>query len=543
MTRDILVPVPTFAAPVQVALDTEDRLDLLSETVLRLMENGPQSVHDIVEKLEITADIVQSAVNLLLDEQLCKLVEGSLEVFVATKVSGGGVAGRVLEKAWVFFSPHTAGLLPLVWLDRDLPKDEDALQIPGQGYERCEVLRPQGDIVPSRGWLKNVDLEWELRVLAARTDLRVEPVRQNEYEDDDEHQDDGIVYEQEQSLPDLPMIRCEGRGQLRVRSILRDEVREGFGSPWRKTRVWSKVRFIPRVSGLPTVVFHSPGISGAVDENERVEDRLAGWVKANVPTVAMAVDRVSEELFTESSVVLRNSRIRTEADLEKQLAEYREKTGWDIPVLKHGMPEVANRLENAQKHLVLYRVDPRSYLDACSGYEHVIEQLGIELRSQARGLVIGWWDSVQKRPRPQHAEIIESRCGENVTRDAFARLGLLDAVTPSLPHVSRCTGDPGRMRNTIKQVMGDACGFGESITLWLLPLVLCDDASGQSHARLVRNAVARTPELFRDLDRLRVLRDTFAHHRKGHEQQEVDIEHVDAVCNRVCHALAGMPTG
>jgi hypothetical protein len=536
MTRDVLVPVPTFAVPVQVALDTEDRLDLLSETVLHLMENGPQSVHDIVEKLEISADIVQSAVNLLLDEQLCKLVDGSQEVFVATKASGSGVAGRVLEKAWAFFSPHTAGLLPLVWLDRDLPKDEDALRDHEQGYKRCEVLCPTGDIVPSRSWLKSIDLDWELRVLAGRPDLRVEPVRQNEYEDDEEGNGDGEVYDEERSLPDLPAIRREERGPLRVRSILRDEARESLGGPWQKTRVWSKVRYVPRVSGRPTVVFHSPGIVVG-DESERVEDRLAVWVKANVPAVAAAVDRLGEEMFAESSVVLRNSRIRTEADLEQQLAEYRAETGWDISALESVMPQVAKRLDNAQRHLVLYRVDPRSYLDACSGYEHVIEQVGIELRGQARGHVVGWWDSVQKRPRPQHAEIIDSRCGDNVTRNAFARLGLLDAVAPSLPHVSRCVGDPDRTRNTVRQVLSDACGFGESITLWLLPLVLCDDASVQSHARLVKNAVARTPGLFQDLDRLRVLRDTFAHHRERRQQPVIDLEHVDTVCRRVCDSL------
>jgi hypothetical protein len=520
MRKVLWVSIPTVAVPVQIAIDAEDHLDLLSETVLRLMEAGAQSIQDVVRKLAIPEDIVQSAVNLLMDEQLCKVVEGSKELFVASNASDSHIAGRALAPGWVFVAPHTASLLPAVWLDRDLPSPRVSIDMPA-----C---------------VKDVDLDFELRMLPGWPSLRIEPLgaASEEDADDDEASDDDDAGA-DVSFPDLPTTSLPERGALRVRSILRDQAREPIGGPWKRTCVWSKVVLIPRVSDRPLAVFHAPVVSLPEDSDSAesdgpVDERLGQWIKTNVPDVYAEVENRCQELHEMSHLP---TVIGSAAELERRVTAHRKRAGWTVDDLHSVLPVVADWVDTPHRNLVQWQAGAPTYRDACSGYEHLIEQIGVELRHQSRDHVLGWWEQLQRLPRQQQAAVIESRVGERNVTEAFDRIGLREAVAGSFTHLCRSVESARKVVPAVQLIQSDKCGFGESITIWLLPLVLCDPPSVAAHSQLVAAAVRYLPGLFNDLDSLRITRDTFAHNRELDTEAAVDLVHVDAVCRRVCDAI------
>jgi hypothetical protein len=186
---------------------------------------------------------------------------------------------------------------------------------------------------------------------------------------------------------------------------------------------------------------------------------------------------------------------------------------------------------------VQWQAGGSTYRDTCAGYEHLIEQIGVELRHQARDHVLGWWEQLQRLPRQQQSAVIESRVGERNITAACDRLGLREAVAGSFTHLCRSVESARKVAPAVQLIQSDKCGFGESITIWLLPMVLCDPPSVASHSQLVGAAVRYLPGLFSDLDSLRIARDTFAHNRELDSEAAVDIVHVDAVCRRVCDAI------
>jgi len=540
MRRVLWIQVPTVAVPVQIAIDTEDRLDLLSETVLRLMEAGSQSVQDIVRKLAIPEDIVQSAVNLLIDERLCKVFEGSNGLFVASDASADGAAGRSLMPAWVFVSPHTASLLPAVWLDRDLPSQPKrtwAAVADGVESARRSPSRVSVDI---RKCVKDIDLDFELRMLAGWQNLRLEPSRAaSDWNTNADEMEDDENLDLEAAFPELPSVSVLEHGSPRVRSVLRDQAREAINGPWKQTCVWCKVLLIPRVSDRPLAVFHVPVMTlpedtDCADSDGPVDERLGEWIKNNVPDVYSEVEARCRDFYEESSLP---TEIGSPAELDRRVTAHRKQSGWDVDRLRKGLPAVAGWLDTPHRNLVQWEAGAPTYRDTCSGYEHLIEQLGVELRHHARNHVLGWWKHLQRLSGPERAAVIESRVGESNVTAAFDRLGLRNTVAGSLPHVCRILEATRRVPPAMQLIEKDRCGFGESITIWLLPLVLCDPPSVEAHSKVVKAALRQNPELFGDLDSLRITRDTFAHNRESDSVSGVDILHLDAVCCRACEAL------
>ena len=539
MRKVVWIPIPTVAVPVQIAIDAEDHLDLLSDTVLRLIEAGAQSIQDIVRKLAIPEDIVQSAVNLLIDEQLCKVVEGSSELFVASNASDAEVTGRALTPGWVFVAPHTASLLPAVWLDRDLPSQPQRSELVVKDGDESTRRSSSRGSVDIRAGVKDVDLDFELRILPGWPGLRIEPLgtASEDNADDDEGSDDDFAAVT--SPPDLPTVSLPGHEAPRVRSILRDQAREPIGGPWKRTCVWSKVVLIPRVSDRPLAVFHAPVITlpedtDSADSTEPVDERLGQWMKNSMPDFYAEVESRCQELYEMSHLP---TAIGSVAELERRVTAHRKRTGWDVDGLRRALPAVADWIDTPHRNLVQWEAGAPTYRDACSGYEHLIEQMGITLRHHARDHVLGWWEQLQRLPRQQQAAVIESRVGERNVTAAVDRLGLREALAVSFSHLCRHVESARKVAPAVQLIQSDKCGFGESITIWLLPLVLCNPPSVAAHAQLVAAAVRYLPGLFNDLDSLRIMRDTFAHNRESDTESAVDLVHMDAVCRRVCDAI------
>jgi hypothetical protein len=287
-------------------------------------------------------------------------------------------------------------------------------------------------------------------------------------------------------------------------------------------------------------VFHSPVLSrpevtDVAEFDGPVDERLGQWVKTTVPDVYAEVENRCQDIYEMSHLP---TAIGNAAELERRVAAHRRRAGWDLDDLRKTLAAVADWIDTPHRNLVQWQAGAPTYRDTCSGYEHLIEQIGVELRHQSRDHLLGWWEQLQRLPRQQQAAVIESRVGEQNVTKAFDRLGLREAVAGSVTHLCRSVESARKIAPTVQLIQSDKCGFGESITIWLLPLALCDPPSVAAHSQLVATAVRHLPGLFSDLDSLRIARDTFAHNRESDTDKAIDIVHVDAVCRRVCDAIS-----
>lgn len=480
MARRLWLPLPVTAVSVRIVLDGGSELDALEETLLGLLRIAPRDARELTRKLRISSALVLSALATLADREFVIAPEKPGSVYrCAADVRT--VLADAARPGWAFYASSIGGFVATVVVgerlpsvDRSRPADGvievDAMHAVGEPPRRSELVRSLRALLASRDVRV---LRFRPRSAAERRAVAARPV-----------EIDGEPLPElgdETTAPRLCSVVLDASGRCRPHVA------------------WVPMDLLPRMRGRAVAVFHEPVIDPSTERESPIASDLGEWIEANDPAVWSALEAEREGVRIDVSLVLSRAGIDSPQALDAQVD--RRLDGLAPPP---GDDRLMDKIREAQRWLILSQREPVFRTQARDAWAHAIEELGATLAALARPHLERWRRN-RRRTMPAEAD----------AEQRLRVLGLLARLGPSEQHLRRALGEPGLAGKPDRAV-----GAGAGITLWLLPVVLLDEAASRCYAGHVKIAADRHPQLFDDLDALIAIRNyTFHEGRTPHASE------------------------
>lgn len=516
MARRAWLPLPVRAIPIRLVLDSTSEFDALEEAALALLRLGPRDVHELAAKLHLPSSFVSSALGALADRGLVAAPDQEGALY---RLSGDPRV-HPAEKArpgFVFFSPATEGLLPVVVEGSRLPRFDaaglgDVISVEG---ERASAQAPRRPVV-----------EAALRTLLATRDIFV--VRAGVRAGDHPTSQAEMAVELDGDV--LPSLGS-APGVARLRSAILEP--SEWGHSKERCTAWVCVDLLPRMRGASVPVLHEPLVYPDRQPEAPIAPRLAAWLQGNDAAAWEAVAAAGSNLRIDMSLVLTRAGIdsveRLEEEVRRHVLEQMDRVGLARLTGPPGGEVLVDKVGEAEQWLVLAQREPAYYPQAHDAWAHAIEELGATLAELARPYLADWKRRAKRRPTPSVAEFEER----------LAQVGLAGRLGPSTDHVRRAATDPG-LANRLDL---SAAGVGSGITLWLLPAILLDQDEARRYALPIVVAIDRFPALFDALAELTDIRDFRFHEGRTRHADAVAMSLPEHIEHRFLATFAALHVG
>ncbi len=530
-------PVPTYAVRVIVGIAQEQSLDLLCETVLRLLRIRAWTPEEIETAIGLKFDLIASALAELVDENLARKSEGGTYLAVDTQLE---FPGRDLRSAWAFFCPHNNDFLPRIWIGDKLPSscigsgevaagaDQTILQIDEASYPKVSL--PEHSEVVNK--LKKLTVDPEL-IVRKTSDLRT------------------TIARQANALQDFPNFEFSNFGELKVRSITVDSTVNIYREGRVKTVTWGIVQFLPGFDSSVTSVFYRPEILPGeyattlkLERHQQRDSRLQPWIAMNWLELNDELENSAKLAKEENSDVLKL------ANLDPEKFDRIRKEHWNSRLKENNIRSfseselvLTDELKYSQGKLLLWRAHPssESLRDAFYAHEHAIEVLAKSLRQPVVEQILDFGSRFKAMSKAERSDFWQTHLSEEMLSKKFKSLGLFHLVSDSFKHLAGNLSSVKNVLSSIEKIEKDKLGAGASFLVWLLPLAFFDEDKVLKHIARIRFACEFLPSLSKEIDYLIQIRNSIAHHRDTKEDElPPDLNQLDERLFAVAAAMFGV---
>lgn len=537
MNNRFWFPFPTQALRVIVGLEQEQTLDLLSETILRLIKIEARSAEDIEQSLGMPIDLVLSALSKLTGDNLAVQISGGCYKATESEFEFGT---RDLQSGWVFFCPHSQEFLPRVWIGEELPKFEAKQAHEGQTCQLIEISPSEfpGLSLPERN--SSID---KLKRLATNPELIARF---------DSRFAQGSVVERI-NLEGFPQLELEEYQEIKIASIMIDKEVNETRKGQEATTTWGMVELLAGIDGRVSRVYRRPELFPEprfadlyLSDKQRNDDRLNDWIVKEFAALENRLKEKEDLVREDNSTVLKLANLTlhkvkrlSQKHWKKRLLETK------IDSLERTEQSLIFHIERSQRNLIIWQAAQTadSYLTATSSYFKAIEELGKSMRrTPLLESYRRYGAYFKKLADNEKNELCETEFNKKAIKEKIESLGLSDQLRDSVYKLQKAVEPKKKLEpretleDTLRRIEKGQLGAGESLLIWLLPLVLSPQEEFALHLCKIQEAFDAHEALAKDLAFLVDCRNIEGHNK---EEKTFDIVDVDRRLFAVAAALFG----
>lgn len=494
--RSVWVELPSRWIRVVARFSRPRSLDPLESTILQLVGLIPRTDAELAEMLgDMPVEVVTSALRTLQAMDRVHEQPGDVPRWMAPPEPMDGLEDP--EVGWVALCPHREAVIP------ELLPGHAPRQVRKEPGGHQELFLEESGIQPELP-----DGIPELLRRAVRFGMsRLVKV---------EH-DEGRSTGAPGDWQPLSVGAMDAERGPRVTSLLVDWEQQGKKpTVVQQTRTcWALLEILPGLTGRTTLIFHEPQWVPDLDGVRPISPHLGGWIQEHLPGTWRRIEQLQREVRVDHSWVLQLANIKDMDSLEALVDRHR--SGWRTKLpgaedffLGWGDPLLKDLLRDAHRWLLLWQQRPGFVRQAVDAYGHAIERLAQVLALQSLPALrrwAEWWRASKDDARTSQQAHWAS--GRSAYVGALARVGLVDALKTSEEHLRRALKNLKSLPEALEQHQG----AGSSITLWLLPLFLAEEAERTALAARLGRIVSREPMALTLLAELILLRNDAAHSR------------------------------
>ena len=469
VSRWLWLELPARWVRVKARFGRPSNLDLLEETLLRLVSLAARSAEELSSRLGgVSLEVVTSTLTGLALQNLVHEEPGAVPRWSAAREDEYFASERVT--GWVACTAHDAAVLPDFVLGERAVLVSELEQDGGHRSIGMEEAPPAP--LPE-------DLNEAVRAAVRRG---LEPLGR------DVSPDEVIA---------SAVVDLDGQGR---------------GQPVDCARAcWALVELVPSLTGSVTAIFHEPSIARRLKVIRPVSRSLGPWVKQHLRTSWLRIETEMDQLRRAGSLVLELAGIGSMEELDERVRRHRVE--WERRLGVSGFFEVGDEalrdaIRDQQRWLILAAQRPQFTSQAYDSLGHAFERFAQLLAAQTRPALV----RLRERWRVEEGLKKELSARWRTRSEVVAGLALLGtgALGPSERHLTDAVAD---LKRTLSKVEVEQ-GSGASLTLFTAGLLLGTEEERQEHAARVVRALRREPQLFSLLDALREIRDAAAHVRE-----------------------------